>query len=164
MAINNSQNQIVCHHKEGAEWLTYEICKEYMRKAQELSGSCGTDIGQRRALRIELQNRCDITELEAINIINGHNIGLYVSRYEKMKAASEGKIDSSASEIYEVIKGHKIIIKVKIHTMHNEVYIYLTNSMPLDNIKVKIHTKSNGVYDYFTKLYCNRGIKYAINI
>jgi len=99
MAINNSQNQIVCHHKEGAEWLTYEICKEYMRKAQELSGSCGTDIGQRRALRIELQNRCDITELEAINIINGHNIGLYVSRYEKMKAASEGKIDSSSSEI-----------------------------------------------------------------
>lgn len=67
-----------------------------MRKASELSGSSGTDIGQRRALRIELHNRCDITELEAINILNGHDIGLYVSRYEKMRVASEGKIDSSS--------------------------------------------------------------------
>lgn len=95
----SKQNAVVIHHREGAEWLSHDICKEYMRKAKELAGSSGTDTGQRRALRIELQNRCDITELEALNILNGHDIGLYVSRYEKMKAASEGKIDSSASEI-----------------------------------------------------------------
>lgn len=96
VVMKEESKKITVNHKEGAEWLTYEICKEYMHKAQELSGSCGTDIGQRRALRIELQNRCDITELEAINILNGYNISLYVSRYEKMKAACEGIIDSSS--------------------------------------------------------------------
>lgn len=93
---DNGQSVIYCTHREGAEWLTNDICREYMRKARELPGDNGADIGQRRALRIELQNRCDITELEAINILNGYNISLYVSRYEKMKAACEGITDSSS--------------------------------------------------------------------
>ena len=64
------------------EWLTAEICHEYKKRAELLSGTDGQDIGARRTLRMELQKRCHITEIEAVNILNGYNVDLYVHKYD----------------------------------------------------------------------------------
>ena len=61
------------------ELLTYAIAREYWNKANNLS--IMQDIGERRALRIELQERCRVTELEAVNILNGFHIDDYCVKY-----------------------------------------------------------------------------------
>ena len=96
-------------HREDAEWLTEEICKEYREKAKLLGSNGGQDIGAWRALRMELQELCDITELEAVNILRGMNIRDYVNKYDilsgKKKAKEEGnngKTDEIMNQIAEL--------------------------------------------------------------
>lgn len=72
-------------HKAGAEWLSMEICDKYIEKASKLPAE-GEDVGAWRELRKELQELCDITELQAINIIHGRYCRDYVAFYEKMRA------------------------------------------------------------------------------
>ncbi len=75
-------------HKEGAEWLSMEICDEYKRKASELPPE-GEDTGAWRVLRKELQELCDIPEIQAINIIRGQYCQEYVAFYENMRSNPE---------------------------------------------------------------------------
>lgn len=76
---------VLYSHRENSEWLTAQICAEYRKKGQALEGSGVENTGARRALQKELQYRCDITELQAINIINGYHAADYVRYYENMK-------------------------------------------------------------------------------
>ena len=62
------------------EWLTEEICKEYKERADRLSQDEG-DTGVWRSLRIELQERCHITEVQAYNILRGRNVRDYLNYY-----------------------------------------------------------------------------------
>ena len=64
------------------EWLTEEICKEYLRRAKELPSNNGSDVGPWRDLRIELQERCNLTEVQAYNIIHGYHISEYLHLYD----------------------------------------------------------------------------------
>lgn len=61
------------------ELLTKRIATEYRDKANEMTLGVSQDISDRRKLRIELQSRCSLTELEAVNIINGCHIQDYVT-------------------------------------------------------------------------------------
>lgn len=61
-----------------AELLTREIAEEYRKRAKALPDTAGQDIRERRELRIELQNRCGITELQALNILNGFHADSYI--------------------------------------------------------------------------------------
>lgn len=61
-----------------AEALTMKIAKEYRDRARLLPENGMQDIGDRRKLRIELQIRCNLTELAALNIINGDHVKDYV--------------------------------------------------------------------------------------
>lgn len=63
------------------ELLTHEIAYTYRDRAKALPYNGMQDIGERRALRIELQERCGVTELEAVNIINGFHIDIYCMKY-----------------------------------------------------------------------------------
>lgn len=73
------------------ELLTNGIAKEYRDKAKALPHDSMQDIGGRRALRIELQERCGVTELEAVNILNGCNIADYCVKYSlRAQEAKEG--------------------------------------------------------------------------
>lgn len=63
------------------ELLTREIANTYRDRAKALPCNGMQDIGERRALRIELQERCGVTELEAVNIINGFQINSYCTKY-----------------------------------------------------------------------------------
>lgn len=75
-----------------AEVITRKIANEYRDRARLLPSNGLQDIGDRRKLRIELQARCNLTELEAVNIINGYHIEDYVvvaERREKERKKRE---------------------------------------------------------------------------
>lgn len=71
------------------EFLTAEIVKEYRTRAKNLPENGGQDIGERRILRRELQKRCGLTELQAINILNGDHAEDYIAIKEKEYAEDE---------------------------------------------------------------------------
>lgn len=76
------------------EVLTKEIAKEYIHRARELPQNGGQDIGKRRELRLELQKRCGLTDLQAMNIINGDHVKDYVmiaARKERERIRKEGR-------------------------------------------------------------------------
>lgn len=67
------------------------IAYAYNQKAKALPYNGMQDIGERRRLRQDLQERCGITELEAINILNGFHIDTYCIKYlRKAREAAEG--------------------------------------------------------------------------
>ena len=72
------------------EILTREVALAYREKARALPYNGAQDIGQRRALRLELQARCGVTELEAVNILNGNNIDDYCTKH-LARARAEGE-------------------------------------------------------------------------
>ena len=63
------------------EWLTEEICLEYKRRADMLPQNAGQDIGEWRKLREELQKRCNVTEIQAYNILRSINVKEYSQIY-----------------------------------------------------------------------------------
>ncbi len=77
-------------HRQGAEWLTIEICQEYRQRALAIDKNECRDIGERRKLRIELQEKCDILEIEALNIINGLYHDECVKKYIRVKKVLNG--------------------------------------------------------------------------
>lgn len=77
-----------------AELLTRKIAYTYKNRARAMPYNGMQDTGERRALRIELQERCGVTELEAANIINGFHIDDYCMKYLlRARKAAEGKPD-----------------------------------------------------------------------
>ncbi len=58
-----------------------DICKEYIERTKTLPPDTGEDIGSWRELRIELQNRCNVTEIQAFNILRGYHVKTYVQLY-----------------------------------------------------------------------------------
>ena len=92
----------------GFEWLTEDICKEYQKRASLLDPADGQDTGSWRTLRIELQERRNIPEVMAINILRGRNIKHYCQYYgilsgaipmpEAMKAKQEKDAKKKAKE------------------------------------------------------------------
>ena len=73
------------------ELLTVNIAKAYRDRAKALPYTGTQDRGKRRELRQDLQQRCGVTELEAINSINGIHIQDYCRKYliKAIKAAEE---------------------------------------------------------------------------
>ena len=72
-----------------AELLTPSIAYAYNQKAKALPYNGMQDIGERRRLRQDLQERCGITELEAINILNGFHIDTYCIKYLRKAARQQ---------------------------------------------------------------------------
>lgn len=74
------------------ELLTESIAYEYRDRAAKLPYNGMQDIGERRRLRQELQERCGTTELEEVNILNGYHIDVYCMKYLlKARRAAEGE-------------------------------------------------------------------------
>ena len=91
--------------------LTLQLANEYLERARQLSGT--EDTGARRELRMELQHKYGVTEIEAINILNGMHIKQYLDKYshpEKYaigikadKDKAKGKKKAKESEDGEVV-------------------------------------------------------------
>lgn len=82
------------------EELTLEICREYQEKAKRINNNNRADIGARRQLREELQNRCGIPEIWALNIINGYYCKDYIALIEYKKKGGEIKENRKDGQEY----------------------------------------------------------------
>lgn len=90
------KHTVAIQHRPDAEWLTLEICNDYFNRAKAL-GSMG-DVGQKRVLREELREKCDLTELEAVNILNGQHFAEYVRKYDIMQGKDSGGYEMSSGD------------------------------------------------------------------
>lgn len=72
-----------------AELLTMKIVEEYRLRADTLPYNGLQDIGERRKLREEIQERCGLTELEAVNILNGHHVKDYIAICRRRQEENE---------------------------------------------------------------------------
>lgn len=72
------------------EDLIIEICNEYQKKAKHLEIDISA-VGARKELAKELQHRCGILEIWAINIVNGYGGKDYVAilDYKKKVGAKD---------------------------------------------------------------------------
>ena len=97
----NSRGKVV-RHKEGAEWLTWEICDYYMDKAKNIRNRSMAD-GEFAGLCKELMTRCDVTEVQAINILNGYHFNEYIRYHELLRDPNglDKKKDSDSEEYLE---------------------------------------------------------------
>lgn len=67
------------------QYLTREIVTEYQKRAEKLLDNGRQDVGERRRLRMELQEKCGLTEIEAINILNGNHVDQYLNKYYRLQ-------------------------------------------------------------------------------
>lgn len=74
-----------------SELLTAEIAMNYRRMAENLPDNGNQDIGARRKLREELQELCGLSEIQAINILNGLHIREYMWINEREWVKNERK-------------------------------------------------------------------------
>ena len=68
------------------DWLTDSVCMEYRRQAKAMNGFGNQDIGEKRKLREELQERYGLLETEAINILDGVRSRDYIEKYKLIHA------------------------------------------------------------------------------
>ena len=76
------------------KYLTKDIAINYCIKAKRIKEP--QDIGERRALKNKLMMQYIVTELEAINILNGYHIDDYIEKYERLsrnKVAGPKKLE-----------------------------------------------------------------------
>lgn len=66
------------------EWLTKEACEEYQALARQANSNDPQDIEKRREIRFELQRKYGLTEIEAVNILNGNNVSDYLNKYNRV--------------------------------------------------------------------------------
>lgn len=86
-------------NSQGKESLTREICIEYRDKAKGIINHSMSDPTFAGLCR-EFVNRCNITEVMAINILKGYYINDYVATqdYVKNNAATKKKAADDSSE------------------------------------------------------------------
>ena len=72
------------HVEAGYQWLDAKVVEIYHKKALSLSTSIN-DVGARRQLRIELQQKYGLQEIEAVNILNGYNANDYITKYYRIE-------------------------------------------------------------------------------
>lgn len=80
------------------EWLTMEICKEYQKRAEPLRKPSGEVTGELRKLMFELSERCDISEVSALNILCGYYASYYVACEEYKRKLMLGELDEKAKK------------------------------------------------------------------
>ena len=95
------------NHK--GEWLTDETCMEYREQAKKASNQGNQDIGERRRLREELQERYGLPEVEAINILDGIRSHEYVEKYKLIHAIQN--VDEWVRPYLEKAKNKKNVEK-----------------------------------------------------
>ena len=70
--------------KEEKIGLSTEVAIQYYKKSQRLRNN-EQDVGSFRKLKNELMNKCNVTEIEAINILRGFHVSDYVKKYENLE-------------------------------------------------------------------------------
>ena len=102
----NYAYKLVCkeHRKHRGDWLTQEVAEKYEAKSwvyRVLNDNQYT--GMVRQIGEELQAKYGVTELEAINILNGRNVADYVQKYFRIQHRIPLHID--LQEVFNTVVG-----------------------------------------------------------
>ena len=62
--------------------LNLEVANCFRNKAKRLTDGSGQDKGEFRCLKNEFMDYCDVTDIEAINILRGYHVMDYIRKYE----------------------------------------------------------------------------------
>lgn len=96
------------------ELLTTEIAYSYQSRARALPGY-PSDVGEVRKLKLELLERCGLTELEAYNVLLGNHVSDYVNKYKKiLSGQAEAEEETSFKNIdknKEKVKTEPVVYK-----------------------------------------------------
>lgn len=85
------------NHK--GKWLTPEAVEKYQKLAAKLPSSDNQMTGERRELCIQFMKEYGVTELEALNIINGHRAYDYIAKYERIRTQTPLKIKKDSPAV-----------------------------------------------------------------
>ena len=88
-----------------SEAFTMRIAKEYQERADRLPYNGLQDVGERRKLRIELQERCGLTELEALNTLNGFHVRDYIVISQRRREEEERRQEEMRERMNAEWKG-----------------------------------------------------------
>lgn len=83
------------------DWLTWEAVNKYRKLAEQLSENNQECIGERRELCEQMMKEYGITELEAVNILNGHHAADYVRKYKRIREQIPLDIKNANQKIVE---------------------------------------------------------------
>ena len=72
------------HEDAGYLWIDKNVTDEYRKKALNL-GANPNNVGGMRRLSEELQSIYGLVEVEALNILNGHNVNDYITKYYRLQ-------------------------------------------------------------------------------
>ena len=75
----NKQHEI--HERNNYKWLDSDAASKYHKKYMETN----RDAASQKRLSDELRKIYGVTDIEAINILNGRNVGDYIGKYERIK-------------------------------------------------------------------------------
>lgn len=89
------------HEKHKGLWLTAEAVAEYQKRARRVSTVGDQDIGARRALRKEFQEKYGLLEIEAINILNGFHAAFYVEKYRRIQNCLPWNTDPAKANVID---------------------------------------------------------------
>ncbi len=98
MSSRQGQGKVILH-RPGAEWLTRDICDYYKERAKDISTRSTAD-SNFNALCKELRERCDLTETQAINILNGYHINEYVAFHERLQKGGADQAEDNDTKEY----------------------------------------------------------------
>jgi len=87
--------------KHKGEWLTMEVVAAYQKRAMRLTTPGNQDVGARRMLRKDLQERYGLLEIEAINILNGFHAAFYVEKYRRIRDVIPWQTDPNKANLVE---------------------------------------------------------------
>ena len=102
----NYAYKLVCkeHTKHQGDWLTKEVAEKYEAKSWVYRVLNDNQyMGMVRKISEELQEKYGITELEAINILNGNHVSDYVEKYFRIKHRIPLNID--LQKVFDTVVG-----------------------------------------------------------
>lgn len=73
------------HRLHQGKWLTLEVAEQYRKRACALRSPAHEIKGEMYELMSELMEEYGVTQLEAINILNGYHIADYVNKYYRIQ-------------------------------------------------------------------------------
>ena len=102
----NYAYELACkeHRKHRGDWLTQEVAEKYEAKSwvyRVLNDNQYT--GKVRKIGEKLQEKYGVTELEAINILNGNHASDYVQKYFRIRHRIPLTID--LQEVFDAVVG-----------------------------------------------------------
>ena len=103
-------NENLCVHRN--KYLDMEGINKYKFLINMLPNNGSQDIGQRRKAKLSMMKEYGVTEVEAINILNGYNINDYINKYSFMK-----KIDTYK----QMLMNHLLLINLPNYVSSNQI-------------------------------------------